>query len=236
MKKDHPGEQSSYSKDHGGLRDLARQLGIAFKATEPDESELRNLQQLLAEKDEGDRRLSEIELEDPGDALDDEHYQDSLAVQDFHRRLLLRLGFKGSLSIPEWWAAAQSVGFDFGQFYSLPLKSLASVLQAKARALNQANSEYAPHDDLFEAMKDEARTNGGRPVMLTIDGSQIKLLRKERGLKQETLARTCNISVPTLQRAEAGDASAHTIECLARGLSIELERQISAIDLTKSHQ
>jgi len=151
----------------------------------------------------------------------------------YYRHVLQQLGFAGTLSKSDWWAAAKSVGFSSDQFRTLPVASLCRILEAKICALNEVAGRWEPKDTVARLFDESAKSKGGRPRKFSIDGKLVRSLRKEAKLKQSAMAEICGIGLSTYEDAEKGKATDETIAIIAGCLSTALLRKITAADLTK---
>lgn len=137
-----------------------------------------------------------------------------------------RLGFEGTLSKSELWAAGKSVGLSIDQLSATPFPVLFDLFGAKVRALEAAGSRRAS-----KTVRD-AVLKGGRPIT-EIDGAKVRQLRGNE--KAYHFAKfCCGFSPDTLTRIESRNrASTDNLKKLVRGLR-KLGHNVTLSSLKKS--
>lgn len=149
--------------------------------------------------------------------------------RNYQKDLCRRLGFKGPVTWHLLLQTARSVGLSPKQFAFMTPGQLCSLLDAKATALEQLRdlgTSGEPSERFWEAVM----TKGGRPPGTSVNGERLKELRGH--ISQDALAFSCNVSVDTIFRGEAGGRWGDSVfDKVADGLTEALGRQVTPQDL-----
>lgn len=171
----------------------------------------------------------------PPQGLADPRVVGERPVHDYQSDLLRRLGVEASVpvTVQQMWKAARSVGFSREQFGSISPVDLWHVLEAKATVLERLRGR--DYSEVQEVLEETIGVRGGRPPGASVDAKKLKDYRGETS--QEGLAATCNVSVDSISRGEAGGRwSDEVFQRVARGLTTVLNRPITPEDLKNEPQ